>query len=176
LTHLNPISVLAIVLLATGVARGQEKPFKSLEGGFSVQLPGEPKYKAQKLQGTDITQHMFLIESKDGKVAHLAAYQVDGNLAGLSKEQKQVVLTRARDSARETFQGKVLADKAIELAGHPGHEFKISVPNLKAEYRSRVYIVGDRLYQVTILGSREVVDSKEADAYLSSFKLVEPKN
>lgn len=173
--HLISKGVVAVILLVTGAARGQEKPFKSLEGGFSVQFPGQPKYEANKLPGTNITQHQFLHESKDGTVAHLTMYHVDAGFAGLSKEEKQKRLIAARDGARQSLNGKLLDDKAIELAGHPGREFKVTVPEIKAEYRSRIYIVGDRLYQIALVGPPEVTASKGADAFLESFKLLEAK-
>ncbi len=170
-----PTGVAILVFLLPGAVLGQEKPFKSLEGRFSVQMPGEPKYKAQKLPGTNTTQHQFLYESKDGRVAHLVAYQIDANLAGLSKKQKQAVMIEARDAVPKAFTGKLLADKEIDLDGHPGREFKITIPQLKAEYRSRMCIVGDRLYQVVLVGGREITESKEADAFLNSFKLLQEK-
>ena len=51
---------------------GQGAFFKTFEGGFSVQLPGEPWYETRKLGESAIIQHQFHYESKDGKAAHMA--------------------------------------------------------------------------------------------------------
>ena len=38
-------------------------------------------------------------------------------------------------------------------------------------YRARLYLVGQRLYQVVVAGPREDIQGQDADRYLNSLKL-----
>jgi hypothetical protein len=46
----------------------------------------------------------------------------------------------------------------------------------KKIFRGRVYLVGQRLYQVVIFGPKELASSKDAEKFLNSFELVAEKD
>jgi hypothetical protein len=42
----------------------------------------------------------------------------------------------------------------------------------KTYLRERMFIIEDKLYQVAVIGSQEICQSKEADQFFESFKLL----
>src|SRR5262249_3510282 len=68
--------------------------------------------------------------------------------------------------------GKSTSSKAIKLQKkYPGREFAFDIPDLEGKGKGRVYIVGDRLYQVTALGTEDFMSSDDIDVFFNSFKL-----
>jgi hypothetical protein len=54
-------------------------------------------------------------------------------------------------------------------SGRPGREFNATANGKKV--RGRVFLVGARLYQITVVGSEAFAASNDATAFLDSFKL-----
>jgi hypothetical protein len=166
----------ALVHLSPPDAPGQEpaqfKEFTANDGGFTVLMPDTPKEDKTDLataDGTKVVQYQYLVDG--GTKAHLVTYQ-DNPAAVEKADQVQKVLEGGRDNAVTNLKGKLLLSKELKLADkHSGMEFQIEVPSLKSIYRSRIYLVGKRLYQIVVLGPKEFVDSKESDSFLDSFKL-----
>jgi hypothetical protein len=84
-------------------------------------------------------------------------------------------LQRGRDAAVRLFEGKLVGDKKITLDDHPGLEFLIRMKN-GDYYRSRIFTVGTRLYQVTLVATKEDATSKQSDAFFESFRLIEAED
>jgi hypothetical protein len=166
---------LVLPLLAAQDRAGSElKVFSSKEGGFTVLLPGDPKADVKKHKGPggnkEVANHIFTVDQKTA--AYVVAYMIDPGLAKAGEAGIKKALENARRGAEASTRGKPIdKDKPITLDGHPGLEFQLDVPNLGI-YRSRVYIVGDRFYQVSILGPKEVATGPQADMVLDSFKLM----
>ena len=55
------------------------------------------------------------------------------------------------------LKGKVVANEKVTLgaAKHSGRDVRVEVPEGKRLYRARAYLVGNRLYQVVVLGPEE---------------------
>ena len=163
-----------IVCLVLTSASAQDKPawktFTSKEGRFSVLLPGEPKETKQNIGSADkmVIQTQYLIEQ--GNLGYLVSFQ---DTPGLEKpEMHAKVLDNGRDGAVKNLNGKLLSETKLTLdKKYIGLECLIDVPKFKGLYRLRMFIVGDRLYQLVVLGPKEVVTSKESDQYLDSFQL-----
>jgi uncharacterized protein involved in copper resistance len=171
------------VCLILGTAQGQQQPtqaqqpaawkeFTSKEGHFKVMMPGTPKEMKSKIPGAkgeiiDLTMDMV----DAGKFVHVVAYQ-DNAQAAANAEQEKQALTIARNAIAARFQGKILSTKDVKLADkYDGMEVQIEVPQLNGIYRSRLYLVGKRLYHVTVIGPKELTAGKESDNYLDSFKV-----
>jgi hypothetical protein len=171
--QLRALTVGAILCLIFGcwAPAGQEtwKEFQSKEGGFKVLMPGVPKEQKINLplpNGSTIEQKQFLVDA--GSVAHLAAFQDNT----VEAENAEKVLESGREGAVQKLKGKVLKSKSVNLAAkYPGMEFLLDAPQLKLAYRSRMYLVGRRFYQVTVVGPMAVVTSPESDRFLESFAL-----
>jgi hypothetical protein len=142
------------------------KEFSSKEGGFTVLLPGTPSASVQKSK--DLVNHIFVLDRKP--TAYLVAYLIDSKLSKAGADDIARTLEKARKSVEVGFKGKLLSEKKITLDKHPGIEFQLEAP-AAGIYRSRAFVANDRLYQVTVLGPKDVVTSAEADKILDSFKL-----
>jgi hypothetical protein len=150
------------------------KPFTDKEGGFSIMLPAEPKKQSLKQKGPDgkeVVNNIFHVDQKTH--AYVVAYLKDPKLAKEGKEGVEQALERARKGAEASLKAKLLEEKKVKLDDkHPGLEFQLEVPSVGV-YRSRIYVVNDILYQLSVLGPKEVALSKDADQVLNSFKLSE---
>ena len=167
-----------VVLLLLGA---EDKPaalkeFTSAAAGFSVRVPGDMKETVKNVPSQDGKGGVrrTYICAPDPKVIYLVLQRDRPDLAKASPEAMNKALEEGSKSAEKALKGKLLgAAKKITLGKHPGREFQIESKD--GLYRSRVFVVDGRMYEVTILAPKEVATSKAADEYLDSFKLVEKK-
>jgi hypothetical protein len=170
------LSGLAVVLLLGAEDKPTLKEFTSREGGFSVQVPGEMKETVKNVKspgGKNEVQRTYTYAPSPNTVYLL----LDRDMAALKKADAETVakaLDNSRKAAEQALKGKLLGEKKVTLGKHPGLEFQIESAQLGV-YRSRVYIADGRMYQITVMGPRDVVTSKTADDYLQSFKLLDRK-
>jgi len=104
--------------------------------------------------------------------AYFAAYS--DYPANLVKNQGiEPTLDGSRNGAVQNVKGKLLKEQKITLGKQrlPGREILIEAAGGAAHVRARIYISGDRLYQVLVGGPEKFVASKEATAFLDSFKV-----
>jgi hypothetical protein len=149
------------------------KKYKSEDGNFSIELPGVPK--AQRVpvnpeneKGAKQVQYVYGVD--DG--AYLVSYQDNPNLEEADEKAQAEALKTAQESLGKTF-GKLLSEKPIKLLDkYPGREFEYEIPGQKGRYRSRMYMVDGRLYQVIVVGAEAFASSKTAEAVLDSFALL----
>jgi len=149
------------------------KRYKSEDGNFSAEFPGVPKAQRVPVEpgnekAAKQVQYVFGVE--DG--AYLVSYQDNPNLEEADAKAQEEALKTAQDSLGKTF-GKLLSEKPIQLLEkYPGREFEYEIPGQKGRYRSRMYLVDGRLYQVIVVGTEEFASSKTAEAVLDSFALL----
>ncbi|MBA3459953.1 MAG: hypothetical protein H0T46_08325 [Deltaproteobacteria bacterium] len=144
------------------------KPYKHKAGKLEILMPGTPKEDSsvEKTVAGDITlwQASVILSTK----AYFVSYS-DMPKSTWGGDTKKM-LEGARDGAAERVKGKVVADRAIKLAGkYPGREFKVVVD--KMELTQRVFLVEHRLYQVNMGCLAGGCTDAEVQAYLNSFKL-----
>lgn len=164
--------LLALPVLAVAQADLQFETFTSKAQGFSVLLPGTPKEQTLKAPSPlgELTFHNFLVETNQGKAAWLAT-SVDYPPGSIKAENQDGVLDAGVKGAVDKLKGKLLTQSKIMLDNkYPGRSMQLEVPNLGL-YHSRIYLVGDRLYQIVVLGPKDLATSTEAKKYLDSFKL-----
>jgi hypothetical protein len=151
--------------------KGKWQEFSSKEGRFTVLMPGIPNAKKNNIPGPDdsiVQQKIFLVDNKTA--AYLVAYQ--DNPAEIGKAEENKALEKMRDGVKDQFKGKLLETKDMKLADkYKGIEFQVEIAEPKGIYRSRIYLVGKRLYQVSVVGMADIATSKESDQFLDSFKL-----
>ena len=170
------ISAALATSMAVGVAQ-EEGPklrrFKSQEGNFSIELPGVPKAQRVPVEpdnekAAKQVQYVFGVDNG----AYLVSYQDNPNLEEADEKTRAEALKTAQDSLGKTF-GKLLHEKRIQLLDkYPGREFEYQIPGDKGRYRSRMYLVDGRLYQVIVVGTEAFAASPTADAMLNSFELL----
>ena len=173
---MNRFSFVLLVALSPLALSAQEKkdaPFVSKAGKFSVALPAKPSEKSRKIKVGDREQdlHVFSVEQKDR--AYVVTY-IDYP-KGTIGDDKDKFLAGVVERNVGLLKGKVAAEEKITLgkAKHPGRDVRVDLPDKKQLYRARVFLVGDRVYQIVVLGPEEFVKGKEIDEYLKSFEVTE---
>ena len=166
------ISLLLAVWLAACSAAPKE--FKSETGGFSVMTPVALQKTTQEVetsQGGKLDLHLFY--GQDGDLGYFVSYcDYDPQVAKPSLAEN--MLDGARDGAVSNVNGKLVSETNITLGDHPGREVIIEAraeDRPPAIIKSRMFMVKNRLYQVTTVASRGRAGDKALDDFLQSFKL-----
>jgi hypothetical protein len=164
--------VAALLLTAQAGARQDVWMTFTWEAGkCSALLPGTPKLEKKTTtlpDGGTLDIYIQLVDK--GNRAYILSYLDAPALASAADDVIQKALDNGRDQAAANLGGKVVSDTKRKLGTYPGREIHIEAPGLGL-YRARMYLVRGRLYQIVVLGPRDVALSKESTSYLDSFKL-----
>jgi len=169
-----PIATRALV---SGSPAEQWQSFSSVEGGFTLLLPDKPKEQRQPIGTAVGSTEAIMYIAEVGSTAFGAGYGDFPESA--SQADPQAVLAGARDGAAKKINGTVVDEKPIELAGHPGLEIAVEIPAGAAVpggamYRGRLYLVGNRLYQVIYVALKTDDSPAEYQKLFDSFQLDNP--
>jgi hypothetical protein len=165
-------------LVAAGVGHAQggrkkeieQKEYKSAKYKFRAYFPEkDPKVETRKLKidGGEMDQSTASVEHRDGVYSVSVTVLPDpAVLAG----EKAVL-----DGVRDGIKGK--DDKALHneveieqnTSKTPGRELLFDFR--KNQLRTRVFLVENRLYQVTVTGSKSVVTGDTAGKFLAAFEV-----
>lgn len=159
-----------LLALLAGSASSQDfKQFASGAGRYKVLFPGDVKTETTDIQAGKDTLKLTLdsVELK-GDTVFLVSY-VDAS-DEVAKKPAGPRLDKVRDGNKGP-NGKVIEDKELEFGPekYPGRDLLLETPS--GYIRNRVVIAGNRLYQVMIQGSKEVVTSPSADKFIASFEI-----
>jgi hypothetical protein len=148
-----------LLAAATTVGQGAWKEFTWKEGKCSVLLPGTPTVKKDSLQlAQGDTLYMILFADTPG-------------MAKADEKLLKKVFDDARDGLVKTLKGgKLVGETPVKLGKSLGREVRIEAEAPKS-YRTRLYYVGDRYYQLILMGSKEATGSKDAEKFFGSFKV-----
>ena len=168
------VLLLALSPLALSAQDKKDASFVSKAGKFSINLPAKPTEKTTKVKvgDRDVDLHVFSISSQKDRAYVVTYSDYPKDKIG---EDKDKFLAGVVERNVALLKGKVAAEEKVALgkAKHPGREVRVDLPDKKQLYRARVYVVGDRVYQIVVLGPEELVKGKEIDEYLASFKVDE---
>lgn len=153
------------------------KPFSSSEGGFSVLFPGAPKTTQEMIQyGSELSTelHLFAVDRPQESIVYIVGYaDFPFDLSKQTPESISGLFDSVRDGQLQSGQGKLLAEREIQIAGYPGREIKYQEPDGLIG-RSRMYAVAGRLYQVLVLvaPSKEKYLTRSIEGFFNSFQLL----
>jgi|SRR5678815_1024337 len=153
------VGLFALFLLSSMSTLVQEDKwirFSPTGSGFEIMLPSEPNEKVEK-RANYIT-HMY--SSTMGKTVYLISYSDYTTIP-------EKALEANRDDFNKQMQATLLSSRNVELDGKTGLEFtsEISAANVK----SRIFLVGNRLYQIAALVFKDTQDDKNVDRFFESF-------
>jgi hypothetical protein len=143
--------------------------FTSDEGRFSVLMPGPDAPRDQAVTKTDpkvgaYTAHLFAKKAEKGLfVAVWVDYAPSVNL------DVQGEINANRDNFLKGVKARLTSERAITLDGHRGLEF--TAESDQAVFKSRVYVVGKRPYQLIAVTYKGFDDAEHVNAFFSSFQL-----
>jgi hypothetical protein len=158
--------VLALALRAQEPSNDQWVVFNSEPGRFSVRLPAKPTDRVQTVPGEHgpYASHLFAVKS--AKSVFLLAwvdYDPSFNFAPQSE------LETSRDNFVEGIKATLLTSKNVTFDGYQAIEFTAETNDTL--YKSRVYIVGRRPYQLVAGTAKGADDSANVARFFESFKV-----
>ena len=153
------------------------KTFNPSGGRFSILMPGSPVPLGTSftVEGREMKLQQFVSAQQNDQVVYMAGW-MDLPEGGLPAERRASSLDSVRDGFRKRLNGKLLQEFEMTLSGHPGRHFKMSarVDNRDYLITQRVYLRGDRLYQITTMVPRRLEGSLTGsiNGFLKSFKFL----
>jgi hypothetical protein len=168
--------LLALLLNFTihGLTPKVAQEFRSETGGFSIMTPYILKETTQSLdtQAGKIEVHSF-IAGQAGD-SYLVGYS-DYPAVAVQASDPQKILDGSRDGAVANVKGELVSEIPITLSEYPGRDLTITVKAANGQelfLRGRIYLVGNRLYQIIAVVTKSEEKSVEMNNFLQSFKLL----
>lgn len=145
------------------------KEFKSPDNSFMVMLPKDVKEEKQAVN-TQLGPIEYVSYSAKAKHQEFTIAYSDYPDSFVTATDPKVLLDGSRDGAVRNIQGTLLSETIIDMNGRPGRELRIEGPQ-KIILKSRIYLVGKRLYQIMAVSQPDHSFDKKIDEVFSSFKI-----
>jgi len=154
----------------TKVSGAHWQELKSEQGKFSVLMPGIPNYKKHIVNTSSgmLDLHEYSLNKPD--IAFSASY-CDYPIEVVKQTSKKVILSNVRDGVISGMHGRLLSELIIEINGHPGRQLHAEISSGTGIMEGRIYIVENRLYQISVATGKQNAFSTDINRYLDSFKL-----
>jgi hypothetical protein len=140
--------------------------FTSAEGKFSIMLPGKPEPNKQTADSPHGPYTTYLFMARSSGQVYIVGW-VDYSPSFRFDTQKE--LEANRDNFAKGVKAQLKNTTPIKLGVNPGIEF--TAESEQAHFRSRVYIVGKRPYQLIALWGKGQAEPPDAAKFFSSFTL-----
>jgi outer membrane lipoprotein-sorting protein len=144
--------------------------FRSEEGRFSVSMPQKPVSQASTFETPQgrFEQHVFT--ATHGRLVCTVAY-TDIPKQLLVANNVDGFFDSTRDGFIKEVGGKLASENPLSLDGYPGREIKVHV--FSGELRLRLFLVGNRLYLLSVTTVEKVSesDAETFNTFFGSFKL-----
>jgi hypothetical protein len=140
--------------------------FISDEGRFSVLMPGAPEDKVETTPSEHgpYTTHLFILrQPRNVFLIGWVDYDPSFNF------NRQTELEANRDNFVKGVNARLLETRSTRIDGYPALEF--TAENANRIFKSRVYMVGRRPYQLVIGSPKGIDDSASIDRFFNSFKV-----
>jgi hypothetical protein len=149
---------------------GWEK-FNSPEGRFNILMPAKPEQKVKEVDSPVGKQTLYTY-SVLNNTGYFGVTYGDYPVEPNSAAQKETVLDRITKSLAARG-AEMIGEKKITLAGHPGREFTVdkNIQGTDVVYNWRIYLVGQRLYQLAVVTPKANAGSPDVAKFLTSFEL-----
>jgi len=140
----------------------------SPEGRFTVLMPGPPTEKTETVDSEHgpYTSHLFTWRDEDPERVYLIGwvdYDPDFNF------YHQAEMEANRDNFVTGVGARLLSSYRATIDGYPAIEFTAETAD--KIFKSRVYIVGRRPYQIVIGSPKGMDDSANVQRFFNSFKV-----
>ena len=171
------ISVIVAVaaLLTTGFQQAKDEhiqpswvEFSPKNGGFSIMMPDKPPEWTLLHETAKGQASSPLYQIVKGDFKYLVSY-MDYPFS-VEEHKRDKLLELGAEAGIAKLGVKVVSNTPISLESYPGREVKGELGGIL--YRSRVYLVRQRLYLLIIWMPPTETGSENAAKFLESFKLV----
>ena len=170
------LAVAALAVFSAALAAQPEKLDTVKDGKFKAAFPAAPASVKKSAGGLTLT--IFSSADDKAKGGYTVIY---GDLPpeSLKAPKPEQVLESAEKGLKDYFKATVneKESKATTFGAkkYPARQVVAEKMDLSGEWnlRGTLVLVGNRLYQVYVYGPKDFLASKEADAFLASFEIVE---
>jgi hypothetical protein len=174
---MNRIIACLICLVAGGLLAADKPESDGVKiapknGKFEVEFPDKPKET-----GT-ANSKIYRLERDSGKGNVILQVKTEEiPKIDIAKDNiVKITLDNAQKGIAKSFEkqgGKITSTNDLKLNDkYPARDVEIDVPK-QGTFRLRMVLTPERLYQISILGSKDYLDGKEAMKFWDSFKLPE---
>lgn len=169
------ISLLLAFCLSACNRAPQPRELKSEAGRFSVMTPTPLEEMVQSLQtqGDQIDLHIF--SGQLGDTGYFVSYW-DYPPGLIQPDKLEKMLDASLDGSVAKVSGRLIRENRLTLMGHPGLEMVIETGSQTGpearRLQGRLFIVGDRMYQVMVVAPKDQKNRPETEAFLQSLKLL----
>ncbi len=161
--------ILLFLAILWGLVSAQEewRIVRSEPGRFEVSLPGAARTSLETLYTAagNLTQHQFLVNL--GQRAFMVTY-VDYPATSVKELGPRKIFANIREGVRADG-ATDLRQGTLTLGQHPGNALSYRKEG-KFWVKSRLYLVGNRLYQLTVTGQKPL-EPAEVGRFFESFKV-----
>jgi hypothetical protein len=168
-------TVLAITVFAVcALTAGAQEPavYESKEGKFVAKFPTQPGTIVSTAKVKAAGQEVALCTSDKGALAFTVGY-ADLTAEALKDSPAPKVLEKSEQGLTAQTKVKVLTAKptVYKTGGkeYPAREVVCERDGL--QMRFLLVLAETRLYQVFVIGAKDAIASKEADAFFASFEI-----
>lgn len=160
------ILLIGLTIFGTTHAEDAWPEYRSIEGGFAVSFPGAPKLTNQTApDGESI--HSVVVDLD--KTAFLVLY-TDYGTGTFAGGDPALALDQVRDRLVGDQKTQLRIERNFTFKSRPARELVIDDAHGSTQIY-RLYIVGDRLYQVICGGPKGFETSPDAQRFENSFRL-----
>jgi len=173
-----PISISALILYIAIAgfypSSCEARTFVSKEGGFTVNIPGNPKktHTIHKSFIGKVKETTYRLDTRKGNYS--VAYS---NLSGAATffGGSNTILKKAKEGLLKNAGGREISFKKTSLEGYPGRILEFQIPkstrSKKMQGRARLYLVKNRL--LIVVGTRKKgLSLTPLERFLNSFRLI----
>jgi hypothetical protein len=162
----STFAAVAFVLFAVGVSAQDTKKFESKEGKYSVAFPGKPTMTTNKAGGIDL--NIAIVEKGMGGFAVIHS---DLPAEAVKAAKPKDLLEGGQKGLVDNFKAKVTSSKDFDFGKqkHPAREILAEKDTINL--RIQIILADARLYQVFVVGPKDMVTGKDADEFFKSFEI-----
>jgi hypothetical protein len=158
-----------ILLLAAGLAPGQDakgEKYVSKEGKYSVGFPGKPTTSANKAGAVDL--NMAIVQKGAGGYAVIHS---DLPAEAVKVAKPKELLDGGQNGLINNFKAKVTSTKDFEFGKQKYPARELVGEKDQITLRIQIILADNRLYQVFVVGPKDMVTGTDADAFFKSFEI-----
>ncbi len=143
--------------------------YHSVEGNFTIKLPGEPQLSKETFSDSQDVQHQLIAGDSNG--VYLVSWQESPKLAASSEEKQLQALKASREGMEKRFSSQLIKENKIPFRDKiVALRFQLQLPEKRGQLHGTFFFANSRLYQIMVIGTDEFVSSQQAKDVLDSFR------
>jgi hypothetical protein len=168
---LSAVLALPLVLLSCCTREADWLSFSTYEGGFTIEAPDvlEEQIAAMNTLMGSLQFNAYVVE-KD-MVVYMVGY-CDYPDTVIKAGSPDRLLDFAIEGAISSLKGKVIHKVPINLGEYYGRELVIDQVTTNQEHTIRIYLVGNRMYQLSVVIPKRDEYKQNRERFLGAFKLL----